>query len=70
MASQRMHRLLVVACACALGALALMTWQLFFPYAFPIVIGLSLGQILGTASFATYVVVVLADYRASRRGRG
>jgi hypothetical protein len=67
MASKKMHQLLVVACVCALASLALMTWQLFFPYAFPIVIGLSLGQILGTASFASYGLVVLADYRAMRR---
>lgn len=67
MATRRMHRLLVAACVCALGALALMSWQLFDPRAFPIVIGMSLGQVLGTASFAAYGLVVLADYRAKRR---
>jgi len=67
MASKKMHQLLVVACACALGALALMTWQLFNPRAFPIIVAMSVGQVLGTASFAAYGLVLLADYRAMRR---
>ncbi|HTQ48638.1 MAG TPA: hypothetical protein VMI75_38035 [Polyangiaceae bacterium] len=67
MASKRMHRLLVVACACALAALALMTWQLFDPRAFPVVVAMSVGQVLGTASFVAFGLVVLADYRAMRR---
>lgn len=72
MASKRMHQLLAVACVCALAALGLMSWQLFDPHAFPIVIGMSVGQVLGTASFAAYGLVVLADFRrlrlAARRG--
>jgi hypothetical protein len=64
MPTERMHRLLVVACVCALGALALMTWQLFDPRVFPVIVGMSLGQLLGTASFATFVLVVLMDLRA------
>lgn len=67
MASKTMHKLLTVACVCALAALGLMTWQLFDPHAYPIVIGMSLGQLLGTASFAAYGLVILADYRAMRR---
>ncbi|HEX8792413.1 MAG TPA: hypothetical protein VF765_15800 [Polyangiaceae bacterium] len=72
MASKRMHQLLAIACVCALAALALMSWQLFDPYAFPVIIGMSVGQALGTASFVAYALVVLADSRrlrlAARRG--
>ncbi len=67
MATKRMLKLLVVACSCALASLALMTWQLFNPRAFPIIVGMSVGQLLGTASFAAYGLVVLVDYRAMRR---
>jgi hypothetical protein len=67
MAGKRMHQLLVIACVCALAALGLMSWQLFDPHAFPIVIGMSAGQVLGTASFAAYALVVLADFRRLRR---
>jgi len=58
---------LVVACVCALLALALMTWQLFQPKAFPIIVAMSVGQVLGTASFVAFLVVVLADLRKQRR---
>jgi len=54
---------LVVACVCALAALALMTWQVFDPTVWPVMIAMSLGQVLGTASLAVFAYVVFADYR-------
>ena len=60
-------RLLVVACVCALAALALMTWQLFDPRVFPIIVAMSIGQILGTASFVAYLYVVVTDLRRRYR---
>jgi hypothetical protein len=62
-----MRRLLVASCVSTLASLALMTWQLVDPRVFPIIVAMSLGQILGTMSFAMYGYVVLADYRALRR---
>ncbi|HXX70583.1 MAG TPA: hypothetical protein VEK07_25595 [Polyangiaceae bacterium] len=67
MASRRAHRLLVAACICALVALGLMTWQLFDPRVVPVIVAMSIGQVLGTASFAAYVLVIIADFRAHRR---
>jgi hypothetical protein len=67
MATRKMHRLLTVACVCALAALALMTWQLFDPRVFPVIVAMSIGQVLGTASFAAFGYVVLADLSARRR---
>jgi hypothetical protein len=67
MATHRMHRLLTIACVCALAALALMTWQLFDPRVFPVIVAMSLGQVLGTASFAAFGYVVFADVRARLR---
>lgn len=60
-------RLLSVACVAGLAALALMTWQLFDPRVWPVIVAMSVGQVLGTASFVTYGYVVLAAYRADRR---
>lgn len=57
------EKLLRLACLGALGALALMTWQLFEPTVFPVIVAMSLGQLLGTASFVLYLVVVAADVR-------
>ena len=58
---------LIVSCVCALAALALMMWQVFNPTVWPVIVAMSLGQVLGTASFAAFGYVVLADFRAQRR---
>lgn len=58
--------ILVVACVCALGALALMAWSLFDPRPIPVIAAMSLGQALGTASFLAYVFVVARDLRRGR----
>lgn len=62
-------KLLRLACLGALGALGLMTWQLFDPTVVPVIVAMSLGQVLGTASFALYLVVVAADLRKYIGGR-
>lgn len=58
---------LVVSCVCALAALALMTWQIFDPTVWPVIVAMSLGQVLGTASFAAFGYVVFVDYRTRHR---
>jgi len=63
------ERWLVVSCVCALAALALMTWQIFDPTVWPVMVAMSLGQVLGTASFVAFGYVVFADYRRRRRDR-
>jgi hypothetical protein len=67
MTTRKAHWLLAVACVCALVALGLMTWQLFDPRVFPVIVAMSVGQVLGTASFAVFGYVVLADLRARLR---
>jgi hypothetical protein len=67
MTERRGNRWLVVACACALGALGLMTWQIFDPTVWPVMVAMSLGQVLGTTSFAAFGYVVWTDYRMRRR---
>jgi hypothetical protein len=66
MTARPFERWLVVACICALAALALMTWQVFDPTVWPVMVAMSLGQVLGTASFAAFGYVVFADFRARR----
>jgi hypothetical protein len=66
-ATGRAHQVLVASCVCALLALALMTWQLFDPRVLPIIVAMSAGQILGTASFLAYLYVVVVDFRAHQR---
>ena len=64
----RLHeRVLRAACVLALAALGLMAWSLFDPRVFPVMVAMSVGQVLGTASFAAFGWVVLADLRRRRR---
>jgi MFS family permease len=65
--ARRGNRWLMIASACALAALALMTWQIVDPTVWPVMVAMSLGQVLGTASFAAFGYVVVADFRARRR---
>jgi hypothetical protein len=67
MSATREHRWLDVACVGALASLALMTWQLFDPTVWPVMVAMSVGQVLGTASFVAFGYVVYADYRARHR---
>jgi hypothetical protein len=61
------RRWLDVACVGALAALALMTWQDFDPSVWPVMVAMSLGQVLGTASLAAFAYVVVSDFRAQLR---
>ena len=66
MSAPRERRWLDFACVTTLLALALMTWQLFDPTVWPVIVAMSVGQVIGTASFAAFGYVVYADYRARR----
>lgn len=67
MSERRGNRWLVVACVCALMALALMTWQIVDATVWPVMVAMTFGQVLGTASFAAFGYVVYAEYRAGRK---
>jgi hypothetical protein len=58
--------LLTAACLSALAALAMMAWSLFDPSPIPVIASMSLGQLIGTASFAAYLIVVARDLRRGR----
>lgn len=63
----KVPHLLRVAAALSLVALGLMMWSMVDPRPAPVLIGLSLGQVLGTASFAIYLSIVIWDVRRRRR---
>jgi hypothetical protein len=47
----------------ALAALALMVWSLLDPRPVPVIVAMSVGQVLGTLSFLAFLVVVATDLR-------
>jgi hypothetical protein len=60
-------RLLLFACVVALVALGLIVWSLFDPRPVPVIAAMSIGQVLGTLSFAAFLAVVVGDLRAHFR---
>jgi hypothetical protein len=63
----RRDRILRFASGFALLGLGLMTWSVLDPRWVPVMLGLSLGQAIGTTSFALYLLVVAADLGIRRR---
>lgn len=61
------ERLVRVACALALGGLALMVWSVFDPTVWPVLVALSVGQVVGTLSFVIFLVVVARDLGVRKR---
>ncbi|MEM7433610.1 MAG: hypothetical protein AAF436_00565 [Myxococcota bacterium] len=57
------RRLLSAACALGLVALALMSWSLFDQGWVPVMMAMSIGQVIGTLSFALFLLVVVVDLR-------
>lgn len=67
---ERIPRLLQVASVLTLVALALMLWSVFVPTPLPVMLAMSVGQLLGTIAFASYGLAVFLDlFRARRRAR-
>lgn len=56
-------RLMVWACVLGLIGLALMSWSLFDQGWIPVMMAMSVGQGIGTLSFALFLVIVLIDLR-------
>jgi hypothetical protein len=65
----RARRLITISCVCALAALGLMVWSLFDARVVPVIVAMSIGQVLGIASFALYLGMVVFDVIADIRRR-
>jgi hypothetical protein len=61
------ERAIRLSCVLALVALALMVWSLVDPRPIPVILAMSVGQVLGTLSFAAFLFVVARDLRAGQR---
>ena len=55
--------LMVWACVLGLIGLALMSWSLFDQGWIPVMMAMSVGQGIGTLSFALFLVIVIIDLR-------
>jgi hypothetical protein len=66
MNEKRSRKVLVVACILCLAGLALMAWSILAPTPLSVMVAMSLGQLVGTASFGLYIWVVISDLRDAR----
>lgn len=63
------EKLVRVACFLGLIALPLMVWSILDPRVWPVLVALSVGQIIGTLSFVLFLVVVVRDLGVVRKLR-
>jgi hypothetical protein len=61
------ERVVRISCYLALVALPLMVWSIFDPRVWPVLVALSVGQAVGTASFALFIVAVVRDLGVRRK---
>ncbi len=66
---QRALRRLRWAAVLSLVALGLIVWSLFDPTPVPIILSMSLGQVIGTFAFLLYLLVVVPELWRSMLGR-
>jgi hypothetical protein len=64
-----MTRLLRASAWLTLVALALMVWSVVQPTPLPTILAMSLGQAIGTAAFAMYLLAIVIDLRHDARER-
>jgi hypothetical protein len=50
-----------------LVGLALMVWSMLVPTPLPVMLAMTVGQLVGTVAFVIYVVIVVRDLRRARR---
>ena len=65
-----MKRLLQVSAALTLVGLALMVWSMIAPTPLPVILAMSLGQLLGTLAFGMFGYAVLVDQLRKQRAKG
>ena len=56
-----------VAAVLTLCGLALMVWSILVPTPLPVMLAMSVGQVLGTTAFALYLYIVVRQLRRERR---
>jgi cbb3-type cytochrome oxidase subunit 3 len=65
-----MTRLLQISCVLTLVGLALMVWSMLAPTPMPVILAMSVGQLLGTVAFGMFGYVVLVDQLRKQRAKG
>jgi hypothetical protein len=62
-----MTKPLAASAVLTLVGLALMVWSLLQPTPLPVMLAMTVGQVIGTVAFAIFVIVVVRDLRRRLR---
>ena len=65
-----MSRLLQISAVLTLVGLALMVWSIVVPTPLPVILAMSVGQLLGTIAFGMFGYAVLVDQLRKQRAKG
>jgi len=57
-------RMMTWACVLALFALGLIAWSLLDPRPIPVIVAMSVAQVIGTLSFGAFLAVIVIDARS------
>jgi len=60
-------RMMTWACVLALFALGLIVWSILDPRPIPVVVAMSVAQVIGTLSFVAFLLVVVKDLQSRYR---
>jgi uncharacterized membrane protein YbhN (UPF0104 family) len=60
------RKLLAISAILTIVALALMVWSMLQPTPLPVILAMSVGQLVGTTAFAIYIVIVVRQLRRER----
>ena len=63
------HILVRVSGVLTIIGLVLMVWSMLQPTPLPVMLAMSVGQIIGTTAFAIYIFVVVRDVQRHRRAK-
>jgi uncharacterized protein (DUF2062 family) len=63
------HRLLQWSAVLTILALTLMVWSMLQPTPLPVMLAMTVGQLIGTIAFGLYGIVIVKDLRRLRRER-
>ena len=69
--TKRVHMttLLRISAALTIVGLAMMVWSLLAPTPLPVMLAMSVGQVVGTMAFGLYLFAIVLDLRRDRRAR-
>ncbi len=66
MTAKTSERILRLSCLLTILGLILFVWSVLVPTVVPVMVAMSIGQVIGTLAFAGYLYVIVGDLRRAK----